>query len=122
MKRAEKDFLKSMDGSSQSDEENQPPKKERRLIKVKKSNGMAGQKMKDEAGQKGQKGQKKGKNKMNDFVLDLGSPPKQPKTQTDGRLCDGQKSSHSPPMDSHHPPIAPSQSDAPPLPMRVLST
>ena len=45
---------------------------------------------------------------MNDFVLDLGSPPKWLKTQTDGRLCtppcpsihqDGQKSSHSSPMD-----------------------
>ena len=27
VKRAEKDFLKSMDGSSQSDEENQPPQR-----------------------------------------------------------------------------------------------
>ena len=79
MKRAEKDFLKSMEGSSQ---ENQPPKKKRCLIKVKKSSGKAGQKMKDEAGQKGQKSQTKGENKMNDTVLDFGSPPKQPKTQT----------------------------------------
>ena len=55
----------SMDGSSQSDEENQPPKKKRCLVKMKKSNGKSGQKMKDEAGQKGQK---KGKNKMNDFA------------------------------------------------------
>ena len=31
VKRAEKDLLKSMDGSSQSDKENQPPKKERAL-------------------------------------------------------------------------------------------
>ena len=58
----------SMDGSSQSDEENQPPKKKRCLVKVKKSNGKSGQKMRDEAGRKGQKGQKKGKNKMNDFA------------------------------------------------------
>ena len=49
-------------------------------MKVKKSSDKAGQKRKDEDGQKGQKGQKKGKNKMNDFVLDLGSPPEQPKT------------------------------------------
>ena len=102
MKRAEKDFFKSMDGSSQSDKENQPPKKKGCLVKVKKSSDKAGQKRKDEDGQKGQK------KKMNDLVLDLGSPPEQAKTQTGGQLCDGQKSSHSPPGDQSHPPIAPS--------------
>ena len=84
MKRAEKDLLKLIDGSSEADEENRPPKKKMRLTKEKKAGGKARQKQ-----QKGQKGQKKGKktqNKMKDFELDIGSPPKQPKTQTDGRL------------------------------------
>ena len=82
MKRAEKDLLKSIDSSSEADEENRPPKKKIRLIKEKKTGGKARQKQ-----QNGQKGQKKGKKtqiKMKDFELDLGSPPKQPKTQTDG--------------------------------------
>ena len=82
VKRAEKDLLKSIDSSSEADEENRPPKKKMHLTKEKKAGGKARQKQ--------QKGKKKGKKtqcKMKDFELDLGSPPKQPKTQTDGRLC-----------------------------------
>ena len=82
VKRAEKDLLKSMDGSSEADEENRPPKRKMRLTKEKKAGGKAGQKQ-----QKGQKGQKKGKktqSKTKNFELDLVSPPRQPKTQTDG--------------------------------------
>ena len=125
VKRAEKDLLKSMDGSSEADEENRPPKRKMRLTKEKKAGGKAGQKQ-----QKGQKGQKKGKktqNKTKDFELDLGSPPRQPKTQTDDQLCipshpsiqqDGQKSPHSQPSDLHH---SPSQPDTSSPPTRELS-
>ena len=129
VKRAEKDLLKSIDGSSEADEENRPPKKKMRLIKEKKAGEKARQKQ-----QKGQKSQKKGKktqSKMKDFELDIGSPPIQPKTQTDGRLSipshpsiqqDGQKSpSRSQPSDLHHSPVAPSQPDTPPPPTRERS-
>ena len=76
VKRAEKDFLKSIEPSS--DEENQPPKKKRHMGKEKKAGGKAGQK------KKGKLGQKKG---AADFVLDLGSPTKQSNIhQSDGRL------------------------------------
>ena len=55
VKRAEKEFLKSIEPSS--DEENQPPKKKRRVGKGKeKVAAKVGQKKKSEAGQK--KGQK----------------------------------------------------------------
>ena len=83
VKRAEKDLLKSIDGSSEADKENRSPKK--KCVpqrKRRKAGGKAGQKQ-----QKDKKGQKKGKNtqsKMKDFKLDLGSPPRQPKTQIDG--------------------------------------
>lgn len=79
MKRVEKDLLKSIDGSSRSDEENRPPKKKMHLVTEKKAGG--------KAGQKGQKRGKKSQGKTKDFDLDLGSPPKQPKTQIDGLLC-----------------------------------
>ena len=87
VKKAEKDLLKSMDNPNQSDEENQPPNKKRRLLKDKKASVKAGQKKKDAAGQKNalkdqNKAEKKGK--AADFVLDLGSPPKQSNTE-DGK-------------------------------------
>ena len=56
MKRAEKDLLKSIDGSSEADEENRTPKKKMRLIKEKKAGGKARQKQ-----QKGQKTKRRGK-------------------------------------------------------------
>ena len=129
VKRAEKDLLKSIDGSSEADKENRPPKKKMHLTKKKKAGEKARQKQ-----QKGQKSQKKGKKtqgKMKDFELDIGSPPKQPKAQTDDRLSipshpstqqDRQKSpSRSQPSDLHHSPVAPSQPDTPPPPTREHS-
>ena len=72
VKKAEKDLLKSMDNPNQSDEENQPPNKKRRLLKDKKASGKAGQRKKDTAGQKkALKGQNKAekKGKAADFSL-----------------------------------------------------
>ena len=83
VKKAEKDLLKSMDNPNQSDEENQPPNKKRRLLKDKKASDKASQKKKDAAGhKKALKGQNKAekKGKAADFVLELGSPPKQSNT------------------------------------------
>ena len=88
IKKAEKDLLKLMDNPNQSDEENQPANKKRGLLKDKKASGKAGQKRKDAAGQKkALKGQNEAEKigKAADFVLDLGSPPKQSNTEEDGK-------------------------------------
>ena len=135
VKRAEKDLLKSMDLSNQSDEENRPPKKKKRLVKEKKEGGKAGQKKGQKGQKKAEKKEQKSKNKAGDLVLDLRSPPKQPNTQihVDGRLhlespsAIQQKSSplpSEPNSQVHHSPVSPLQPDVrlplpvPPAPER----